>query len=153
MRHFYILLLSILTGTTSIAQTALSFDGVNDFVNCGNDPSLNITGTAITLEAWVYPTSFQPNIWQGNVINKNDVSQTGYMLRVGGTGQINFNFGSFGAWNELNTGANVVSLNTWQHIAGTYDGTTSRIYVNGVEVASANYSTSIASANQPMFLH
>jgi len=134
------------------AQTALEFDGVNDFVNCGNDPSLDITGTAITLEAWIYPTSFQPNIWQGNVINKGDISQTGYMLRVGGTGQINFNFGSFGSWNELNTGINVVSLNTWQHIAATYDGSTSRIFVNGVEVATTNYNTSIASATQPMYL-
>lgn len=135
-----------------MSQTALEFDGVNDFVDCGNDPSLDITGTAITLEAWIYPTSFQPNIWQGNVINKGDISQTGYMLRVGGAGQVNFNFGSFGAWNELNSGAGVLILNSWQHIAATYDGVTSRIYVNGIEVAITNHTASIASANQPLYL-
>ena len=135
-----------------MAQTSLEFDGTNDYVNCGSDPSLDITGTAITMEAWVYPTSFQPNIWQGNVINKNDISQSGYMLRVGGTGQVNFNYGSFGAWNELNTGINVLSLNTWQHIAGTYDGITARIYVNGVEVAAIGHTTSIASANNPLLI-
>jgi hypothetical protein len=33
---------------------AVSFDGVNDYVNCGNDPAFNILGE-ITLSAWVYP--------------------------------------------------------------------------------------------------
>jgi hypothetical protein len=152
MNRILLLLVSALFAGHSHAQTALNFDGINDYVNCGNNAVLDITGTAITLEAWVYPTSFQPNIWQGNVINKGDISQTGYMLRVGGSGQVNFNFGSFGAWNELNSPTGVLTLNTWQHIAATYDGTSSRIYVNGVEVAITNYSAGIASANQPLYL-
>jgi hypothetical protein len=28
-------------------------------------------------------------------------------------------------------------LNTWSHVVGTFDGTTARLYVNGVAVASA----------------
>ena len=43
-------------------------------------------------------------------------------------------------------------MNTWQRVAATYDGSTSRIYVNGVEVVSAPYSGSIATANQPLYL-
>lgn len=152
MRHFYLILFTVITSATAIAQTSVDFDGVDDFIDCGNDPSLDITGTAITLEAWVYPTAFQAQIWQGNVVNKNDDSQSGYMLRVGGAGQVNFNFGSFGFWNELNSPAGVLALNTWYHIAGTYDGTTSRIFVNGVEVATANYSASIASSSNPLYL-
>jgi len=35
---------------------ALSFDGQDDYVNCGNDDSLNIT-KAISIEAWVYMKS------------------------------------------------------------------------------------------------
>ena len=34
--------------------SALSFDGVDDYVDCGNDESLDITD-AITIEAWVKP--------------------------------------------------------------------------------------------------
>jgi len=35
---------------------ALSFDGVDDYVDCGNDASLNVTN-AITIEAWIRPDS------------------------------------------------------------------------------------------------
>jgi len=38
--------------------SALSFDGVDDFVDCGNDASLNITGD-ITIEAWIYPVEIK----------------------------------------------------------------------------------------------
>ena len=39
----------------------LQFDGVNDYVNCGNDPSLDITD-AITIEAWVKIVGLRPSI-------------------------------------------------------------------------------------------
>lgn len=152
MNRILLLLVSVIFVGQSLAQTSLNFDGVDDYVNCGNSAVLDITGTAITLEAWIYPTAFQPNIWQGNVINKNDDSQTGYMLRVGGAGQVNFNFGSFGAWNELNSGAGALTLNTWHHIAGTYDGANARVYVDGIEVAAQPYTASIASATEPLYL-
>ena len=38
--------------------------------------------------------------------------------------------------NEIKTGNNVLSANNWSHIAFTYDGTTTKIYVNGVQQAS-----------------
>ena len=31
--------------------THLDFDGINDYVNCGNAPAVQISGNAITLEA------------------------------------------------------------------------------------------------------
>ena len=37
------------------------------------------------------------------------------------------------------------TLNAWQHIVGTFDGTTARLYVNGTAVASA----ALAAAYQP----
>ena len=133
------------------AQTSLGFDGINDYVNCGNDASLDITGNAITLEAWIYPTSFTTQVWQGNIINKNGAGENGYMIRCGNNGQVNFNIGSNG-WNELNTATGVVSLNTWTHVAGTYDGTTMRIYVDGVLEASAPMTANIGHATLNMFM-
>jgi type 1 fimbria pilin len=46
--------LALLT-TAALAQTVpgntLAFDGSDDWVDCGNDSSVQITGNAITLEA------------------------------------------------------------------------------------------------------
>ena len=113
-----LLSLSIFFFTTiSFSQNALSLDGTNDYVNCGTGTSLNITGTAITMEAWIYPTSWRTNIWQGNVISKEGTG-TGYMLRVGAGGKLNMNVGNgpgAGTWNELSSSTTVLTLNTWQH--------------------------------------
>ena len=51
MRRYILLLLFI--GTFSFSQTnySLSFDGADDYVDCGNDPSLNVTEN-FTIELW-----------------------------------------------------------------------------------------------------
>jgi hypothetical protein len=122
----------------SIAATGLNFDGVNDAVNCGNNPSVKITGNFITLEAMVRFKSFRANPFEGNIINKEfDSPDMGYMLRAGSSGIVNFNIGN-GSWHDLFTAANSVTLNTWYHLAATYDGVTQKIYINGVLAASQN---------------
>ena len=130
------------------AQNALNFDGVNDRVSCGNSSSVQISGTKITLEAWIHPTGWQANVFQGNIINKeNNVPDYGYMLRCGNGGKLNFNLGN-GSWTEITSSTNVLTLNTWQHVAGTYDGSKMRLYVNGVLVDSMSTSISFSSPSQ-----
>ena len=97
------------------AQNALDFDGTDDKVDCGNDTSVQVSGKAITLEAWIYPTAWKTNAFDGNVINKEyNLSNYGYMLRVGAAGKLNFAIGD-GTWREITTGT-ILSLNTWQHL-------------------------------------
>ncbi|HEY1047788.1 MAG TPA: LamG-like jellyroll fold domain-containing protein [Bacteroidia bacterium] len=124
------------------AQNALDFDGVNDHIDCGNDTSLQISGKNITLEAWVYPTAWKTNAYEGNVICKEyNTNNYGYMLRVGDGGKLNFALGD-GTWHEITTAA-IMSLNTWQHIAGTFDGNKMRVYLNGVAVDSLSFTGNI----------
>ena len=147
MKNFYLLLITLLSCSLS-AQNALNFDGVNDRVSCGNGSSVQLSGTAITLEAWIYPTGWQTNVWQGNIINKESNSPDyGYMLRCGAGGKLNFNMGN-GSWKELTSTNSVLTLNTWQHVAATYDGSKIRLYVNGIPVDSLATSVSFSSASQ-----
>jgi len=145
------ILLFFLCASLFAQENSIDFDGTNDYVNCGNNGSLNITGNTITLEAWIYPTSFKAQVWAGNVINKNGAGDNGYMLRVGNGGQVNFNLGT-GWWNEINSATGVVTLNNWHHIAGTYDGTTMRLYVDGVQVAAGAENQNIGSASNSLYL-
>lgn len=130
------------------AQIAVAFDGTDDKIDCGNGSSVQVTGTGITLEAWIYPTQWKTNAYDGNVICKEDNSgNNGYMLRVGAGGKLNFALGDGSkAWSEITTGT-LLSLNKWQHIAGTYDGSMMRVYIDGVAVDSSKVSISIGNAS------
>ncbi|MGB3591833.1 MAG: LamG-like jellyroll fold domain-containing protein [Nonlabens sp.] len=92
--------------------------------------SLPTGNQARTVEAWVYPTSNggQSFIELGNGTSTN---QRFGLLMIGG------NLYFVGQSNDLNTGTSV-PLNQWSHIAATHNGTTLRVYLNGVEVGSAN---------------
>ncbi len=151
MRFFSItcsILFTFLIAGNSYGQNALSFDGVDDAVDCGNNTLLQITGTAITLEAWIYPTAWTNEVWRGNIIVKEQNSTNeGFMLRAGDNGKLNFAIGGTGPWTELTTVANTLTLNTWQHVAGTYDGDKMRLYVDGIPVDSLSTTVSIGNAN------
>jgi hypothetical protein len=133
-------------------KNALSFDGVNDRVSLGNPASLAITGTHITLEAWIYPTSWRAQSYQGNIINTESNDTKGYMLRCGANGTLSFNLGDGSNWHEVLSAAGALSLNTWQHVAGTYDGTTQRLYINGVQVAATTGSFNIGYPNNSVVI-
>ena len=132
--------------------THLNLEGSNDYVDCGDDSSLQITGNTITLEAYVNFNSFASAPFLGNIINKDDTgNDSGYMLRAGGNGIVNFVVGN-GVWNETFSPANSISENTWHHIAAVYNGTTAKIYVDGTEVTSQSFSITIGNANKNLML-
>ncbi len=146
---------SFTTGN-SIADTngfALQFDGTDDQLDCGNGSSLQITGSKITLEAWINVNEFKSQPFAGSVIVKDQGSNSsGYMIRCGGNGIINFNIGN-GSWHEISTPANSVQQNNWQHVAATYDGTSMKIYVDGELAAQMNSTFTIGNAiNSNLFV-
>jgi hypothetical protein len=143
-----------LSAQAQIVQNALSFDGTNDYVDCGNNASVQITGNQITLEAWIYPTSWKSLVWQGNIIAKEQNgfgNDNGYMLRAGNNGSLNLTLGS-GSWSELISATNTLTLNTWQHVAGTYDGSYLRLYVNGNAVDSMAANINISNSSSTLFI-
>jgi hypothetical protein len=138
-----------------IPTKGLEFDDGNfsqKEVDCGSDPSVQISGTTITLEAWIYPTDWHNSLSSGNIINNEENSpDKGYMLRCGNNGQLGFTVGD-GAWTDLLSPTGTLTLNTWQHVAATYDGTTMVLYVDGVEVASSNETVTIAQSSEPLII-
>ncbi len=107
--------------------SALNFDGLNDFVDCGNDASL-VVDTAITMAAWVYPTGTST---YSTIFNKEGEYEIGLLngelaLAIDNTTP---------GWNWVYSGYDV-PLNEWTHVATTYDAGTGLIifYVNGEEV-------------------
>ncbi len=136
--------------TTSAQNYGMSFANSATYAQIPQDPSHNITGS-ITLEAWIYPTSWTSELWRGSIINKEQNNSTGYMLRCGANGTLNFNFGTGTAWKEISSPANTLILNTWQHVAGVFNGTTLTLYVNGVQVGTpVSYTGTIGTNTVPI---
>ena len=152
MKQIYLYLLLLNFGLMSSAifaqgNNALDFDGANDIVDCGNDTSIQIYGTKLSLEAWIYPTAWGTNVYDNNIINKEyNTSNYGFMFRVGAGGKLNFGFGN-GSWHEITSSKVVLSLNTWQHVAATYDGVKMRLFVNGHPIDSLAETAAITNAS------
>jgi hypothetical protein len=112
---------------------ALTFNGSNARVDVPDSASLDLT-TGMTLEAWVRPTTTNAS-WR-TVLLKERGGGLAYSLysqtaASRPAGYVNLGGGDV----ELRATAALVA-NTWVHLAVTYDGTTMRIYRNGVLVAT-----------------
>ena len=130
--------------TTQAQNYALSFSNQNQTAKVPPTTVLELAGP-LTIEAWIYPTSWKSAVYQGCIINKEGINFQGYMLRCGANGTLNFNIGTGSTWKELNSASGTLVLNTWQHVAGVFDGTQLKIYVNGVQVGSTlSYTGAVA---------
>ncbi len=128
---------------------SLYFDGVSGNVRISGVNGLEPTA-AITVEAWVNAKSFAA-VQSGNSIfckHRWDNFTYGYVLRAGGNGILSFNMaGAVGGtgvgWKEVASNTGALTLDTWYHVAATFDGATLLCYVNGVQSGSTAFSGTI----------
>ncbi len=119
------------TWATGVIGQALSLNGTQN-ATVADANSLDIT-SAITLAAWIRPTV---NGTQRIIIKVS--GSTGYelFLEQPSPSRVSVRFNGNAALRVNSTSSYMSYLNTWIHIAATYDGTTIRLYFNGIEEAS-----------------
>ncbi len=126
---------------------AFQFDGTtNGIVNLIDPPT--ITSNQLTIEGWIFQTDpSQTNNGIGAQTIFDDLTNTqfnlGYLLRTV-NGVLSLRLVTLVGGVTV-TAPSALPVNTWVHVAAVYNGSTVRLFQNGVQVASTAASGTLAS--------
>lgn len=131
---------------TDSSGGAVTFDGTNDYVRISllrTQPT-----TQITCEAWINPTEpISTGTVRGGVISATNTMYLGIFNSADGGSTHSLHWANTTDSSRPSSQAEGnIPNNAWTYIAGTWDGSTSRAYVNGTQVWSAAQTGTIASA-------
>jgi hypothetical protein len=120
------------SGKVGAAQDFNNLDGYYDLIDCGDSPLWDITGTEITLQAWIYH-EITPNTHIYGIMNHKGWYD-GYAIYVnyGGGSTLKPTFSLPGDTHQLR-GANDVTAGSWHHFVATYNGSLMRVFIDGVQ--------------------
>ena len=130
----------ILTNGPVWNGSELLFDGVDDYVNLG---ALDVPGSALTLTGWVQTDNLTNCAFQDcRILSKatGTAEQDHYWmistLKVGSATRLRFRLKAGGTTSTLVASSGDLANDELFHIAATYDGSTMRLYKDGIEVGS-----------------
>ncbi len=128
---------------------SLDFNGTSNYVEVADDSVLNPV-YEITLEAWIKPVSWGHYHYSNTIVGKEiwgEGVEAGYVIRCGDSGVFSASFGvdtgvPVLTWAQAQT-TQVLELDTWTHVASTWDGSIISLYVNGEIMQEVAYTGTI----------
>ena len=119
---------AFLVGKPTVKDGVIDLSGLDDFVDVFRDRRLDLTGP-LRLEARV-----KPGAWSGSfpIITKG----LGYALQMRDRDTLEFG-ADINGWTTVAADVPADWYDTWHSVAGSYDGSALRLFIDGVEVASA----------------
>jgi hypothetical protein len=134
---------------------ALDFDGVDDYVEVADDPSLNFgVSESFSLEAW-FKLSSLPSTSLYAILSKYGAGQGAgfndlYSLLVETTGEISFRLRDSAGNNPIITGS-TLTANVWYHVFAVRDIEKNeiRLYLNGISDATPVTDTTVDDISPP----
>lgn len=112
------------TSSSQIGGASLSFDGSNDIVEINDNPESDNR----TLSAWVNLSGFG----SGSPVICGTPGEHFIQYADDGSGNLQFRYVIYDSGTQYDSGWNAAySTGTWHHVAGTYDGSTIKVLING----------------------
>ena len=135
-------------GVTGQIDNAISFDGINDYINITNSGSLQFT-SSLTIEAWVNLESFGSGSDVDSVLRKGEGNPNNYQLAIHDQ--------KLALMVEENDDAGLESTanltaTAWYYLAGTWNGSIRRVYLNGSEDGSGPKAGTIISDTRDIYI-
>ncbi|KKR05787.1 MAG: hypothetical protein UT34_C0002G0294 [candidate division WS6 bacterium GW2011_GWF2_39_15] len=133
------------------------FDGAGDYIEVDDSASLNVTNS-VSLAMWINPQD--TNDWQipvGKVANasSHDSPYFSYALQLDSTGttiETRIWISTTSDSEDWCYSSIDLTEGNWHHIAGTYDGSFLKFYLDGVETCSHSLTGSINTFSAPLRL-
>jgi hypothetical protein len=127
---------------------------INNAFNCANARYISVTEVddtlvtdAMTFSCWIYPTANNANngvVTKGNLVTTN--SDWSCLLV---NSQPWFYASNVGLGLQSTT---ALTTNAWNHLVCRYNGSTAKIFLNNVEIASTAFSTNFTDTNPNLYL-
>ena len=138
-------------GTAAISTIQSQFGGASAYFD-GSGARLGLSSTAIdfgagdfTAECWIYLNA-NPSSSYGQIIGKHVAGiSASWIFNLDASRVLSFVWNN--AVNVLSTGT-ALNLSQWYHIAACRNGSTIRVYINGIQSASTTISYTFSSATE-----
>jgi len=127
------------TAIRKFGSGSLEFDGSGDCLRAPTNPLLVFGSADFTIEAWVYQT--QRNTLSDIVGCHNYGVGADWLFSINSSGNLFFQISSSGTGAQ--TSAGTVPLQNWCHVAVVRASGVVSQYINGIQVSTASYTTSV----------
>jgi hypothetical protein len=128
-----------------------SFDGSNDYIDCGNNSTLKGMGT-LTVEIWIKPNAIGGS---GAAVLSKWASWTSgsYIMFWGGSGNIGWGVINQAGSSGQISGGPALAIGQWQHLVGVYNGTHVSLYRNAsIAGTPGAFTGTLMSENTPCYV-
>ena len=136
--------------TSGVSSGALKFDGIDNYVGVPSLPSVCVTGNQISVQLWIKPAvTLDASTPITNILDKGD--EYGFQMDQYSSGRIWFFVWLQGApWQGIQTATSRWEADSWYLLTGTYDGSSLKMYVNGVLENSRLLSSDLSTSGYPL---
>jgi hypothetical protein len=135
-------------GYTGSNGGALTFDGVDDYVNCGVVNAINNSTSSFSIDIWLYSNSIASEQMVFSVTNSPFINSTGYHIEIYQSKPILQIYPSTQYFQTTST----LSSNTWYNIVASYNSGSLTWYKNGNIDALQTYSSNPAPSTGSLYI-
>ena len=136
--------------TEGIVNNALSFDGIDDYVDGGNAGILDVGTNDFTIELWAKANG---GTYGRAIISKGGWSSIGYFISEAYSPSDKYYFGVRDSSGYKSVALNIGPSFEWTHIVGVKSNNHLEAWINGKKIGEYNGTIgSLSNSSQPLFI-